>query len=289
MDEERFSRQELLFGAEGQRRIANASVAIVGLGGLGSHVGQQLAYLGTRRFALIDRDTVSTSNLNRLVGATPEDATASRRKVDVGERLIRAVTPEADVRPVADSLISHDGFDAIRGADFVFGCVDRDGVRLILNELCQAYERPYFDLATDTGTVGGLWFGGRVLFSTAGELCLVCKELLDDGAVRTDLSTEGQRAEEERIYGVRRQAAVGGPSVVSLNGIIASVAVNEFMLELTGVRSAQRSLQYRGMPGVLTNDRTPPGPDCYYCKGVRGQGDGADVERYIREGWGRLI
>ena len=62
----RFDRQILLFGAAGQEKIAAARVAIVGLGGLGSHVAQQLAYLGVRSLVLVDGDCVTRSNLNRL-------------------------------------------------------------------------------------------------------------------------------------------------------------------------------------------------------------------------------
>src|SRR5438132_536319 len=76
MTEDRFHRQELLFGREGQKRVESRGVAIVGAGGLGSHVAQQLAYLGTRHFLLVDADRVRVSNLNRLVGATQDDADA---------------------------------------------------------------------------------------------------------------------------------------------------------------------------------------------------------------------
>lgn len=55
---ERFDRQILLFGEEGQEKLAAATVAIVGVGGLGSHVVQQLAYLGIRRFLLVDGERV---------------------------------------------------------------------------------------------------------------------------------------------------------------------------------------------------------------------------------------
>src|SRR5438552_1136150 len=97
MDEERFDRQILLFGKEGQARIEATQVAIVGLGWLGSHVAQQLAYLGVRTLSLIDRDHVGRSNLNRLIGATEEDAAAARLKVEVAERLARAIAPSAEV------------------------------------------------------------------------------------------------------------------------------------------------------------------------------------------------
>src|SRR3990172_1864785 len=91
----RYHRQELLFGREGQAKLEACKVGIVGLGGLGSHVAQQLAYLGVLSYVLADKDRVSESNLNRLVGACDEDANICRLKVDVADELIRTVLPTA--------------------------------------------------------------------------------------------------------------------------------------------------------------------------------------------------
>ncbi len=77
----RLWRNEALFGAEGQRRIAQTKVAIVGLGGLGSHVAQQLAYLGVADYALVDPDIVTDSSLNRLVGAIDADVAEEMKKI----------------------------------------------------------------------------------------------------------------------------------------------------------------------------------------------------------------
>jgi tRNA A37 threonylcarbamoyladenosine dehydratase len=63
--EDRYIRNEGLFGAEGQAKIAGTKVTMAGMGGLGSHVAQQLAYLGVRMFALIDFDIVTESSMNR--------------------------------------------------------------------------------------------------------------------------------------------------------------------------------------------------------------------------------
>lgn len=86
MDSEgRYSRNEALFGTEGQARIAGTKVTIVGLGGLGAHVAQQLAHLGIRSFVLVDFDVVTDSSLSRLVGAVDTDAAARTKKVEVAD------------------------------------------------------------------------------------------------------------------------------------------------------------------------------------------------------------
>src|SRR4051812_21443155 len=79
---ERYSRNEELFGASGQAAIAARPVAIMGLGGLGAHVAQQLAYLGTEDFLLVDHDHVTTSSMNRLVTADDADVAAATPKVE---------------------------------------------------------------------------------------------------------------------------------------------------------------------------------------------------------------
>lgn len=288
MDHTRFHRQELLFGKLGQKKIQSCEVAIVGLGGLGSHVAQQLAYLGVGSFLLIDRDKASKSNLNRLIGATENDVANHTPKVDIAQRLIKTILPDAHVDIAVKSFISDEAFAPLRTVDFVFGCVDNDASRLVLNEFCQAYSRSYIDLATDIDPENNV-FGGRLLFSD-GRVCLSCKQLLSDEAVRHSFSTHQQRDDDARIYGVSRGAlGQAGPAVVSLNGILASLATTEFMVEVTDVRHAYLHLEYKGTMGIVTRDIDLPDFDCYYCKTLRGKGSAADVERYVREGWGERL
>ena len=285
MDDTRFHRQELLFGKEGQEKIQSCRVAIVGLGGLGSHVAQQLAYLGVRSFLLIDSDRASRSNLNRLIGATEDDVAERLLKVDIANRLIRTIRSNAQVDFITKSFISEEAFARLQGTDFVFGCVDNDASRLVLNEFCQAYSRTYIDIATDIDPETKD-FGGRMLLSD-GRVCLSCKGEFSEAGLRYGFSTDQQLREEEAVYGIRRGAlGRAGPAVVSLNGILASVAVTEFLVELTGVRPAYLHLEYKGMMGIVARDIDLPDFDCYYCKTLRGMGRAADVERYVRDGWG---
>jgi hypothetical protein len=65
-------------------------------------------------------------------------------------------------------------------------------------------------------------------------------------------------------------------------GVIASLAVTEFMVTVTGIRAPQRLLTYYGNSGKVTVSTDTPMPDCWYCKGVWGRRKEADVERYLR-------
>src|SRR5689334_16481980 len=96
---ERYKRQSFL-GPVSDEVFRTCIVALVGLGGGGSHLGQQLAHIGVGNFLLIDPDVVEESNLNRLIGAAPEDSVKSSRKAEVAKRLIQNINPQANVKTI---------------------------------------------------------------------------------------------------------------------------------------------------------------------------------------------
>ena len=90
-----FSRTELLFGTAAMERLAQARVAVFGIGGVGGYTVEALARSGVGALDLIDNDTVCTSNLNRQIIATR--ATIGMAKVDAAEERIRLLYPECRV------------------------------------------------------------------------------------------------------------------------------------------------------------------------------------------------
>jgi molybdopterin/thiamine biosynthesis adenylyltransferase len=266
---DRYSRNEGLFGDDGQKAIANTAVAIVGLGGLGSHLAQQLAYLGTQRFALIDHDQVTASSMNRVVTADHQDVAASALKVDAARRRILAINPDAEVRTVPQLIDHPDAEEALRDADVAFGCVDNDFARLQLTRICSTQALPLFDVATDVdATATPLIFGGRVVFCR-GDGCLVCLGVLDQRQLARAMMTTEQAGAHERIYGIGRAALAGtGPMVVSINGTVASLAVTEFIAFSTGLRPVNRHIAYYGNTSQIRFGGDAPAADCYYCRGL---------------------
>jgi len=281
MGSDRYSRQVLAFGREGQAGIASSRVGIVGLGGLGSQAAQGLAYLGVRDFVLVDDDLVEESNLNRLIGAVPADA-ASARKVDVAERLVRAVQPGADVETVGLNLRSTEALRALTSCPVIFGCVDHDGPRLILMELAAAYGATLIDCASDINVEDGQLreFGGRVVVSPAGEFCLDCAGEIDREVAKAELESPlTQEVRRAHGYGLGRHGP--SPSVVCINGVVANLAVTEFLAMAAGVRKPTGHLVYYGLRGGRVNVREAKRPDdCYTCGYLAHQGDGADIFRY---------
>lgn len=260
--EHRFARHMAFFGAEGQDRIHSTSVAIIGLGGLGCHVAQQLAYLGVSSFALVDHDVVSESSLNRLIGADRADI--GKHKVDVARRMIESIRPEVHVDSVVAQFVADSAPPASIGVDALFGSVDDDAARLELLRHASLHGLPYIDLASDITPNGE--FGGRVVFAKDGERCLSCLGELDQHALARAQMTDEQRAADDKIYGIdRAMLEAGGPSVISINGVVASLAVTEFTVWRTGLREPIGYLNYRGDRGTVGGRIDPERPYCPYC------------------------
>jgi molybdopterin/thiamine biosynthesis adenylyltransferase/proteasome lid subunit RPN8/RPN11 len=280
-----FDRQILWFTEPGQRALGRLKVAVAGNGGTGSQVLQQLTYLGVRDFTLIDDDDADGTSMNRLVTATAADL--GTPKAILGRRLIKSIAPAANVRVIAAKVQSREALEALKSSDLIFGCFDNDAPRLILNELAVAYRIPYFDLAVgievEDGTVKNA--GGRVAIVVPEGPCLLCMGEIDVDEARFFLSSpEEQAFQVARRYVKGMQVRV--PSVVSLNGVVAGIAANEFAIYIAGLRPINvfTELDVFGVARSVKSQWVTPlqavaNPDCLHCS-FAGIGDAAGIERY---------
>jgi hypothetical protein len=206
---DRSDRQSFL-GEESTLLFANLRVAIVGLGGGGSHIAQQLAHIGIGNYLLVDPDTIEETNLNRLVGGLASDVASHKSKTSIAARLIEGVFPSARITEVRNRWQAV--AEELRDCDFVFGCVDSFSDRRQLEEAARRFIIPYIDIGMDVvESNSGYTVVGQVALSMPGRPCLNCMGVVRDG----DLADEAQG------YG----AAGGKPQVVWPNGILASLAV----------------------------------------------------------------
>lgn len=283
--EDRFSRQILAFGQEGQRRIASVRAGIVGLGGTGSCVSQMLAHLGVNEILLVDDDTVEESNLNRLIGATVKDVTNKTPKVDVAKRVIHSVNSKAKVTALSKNLRSEQAIDSLcQMTEIIFGCVDNDGARLIMTELAAAYQKTLIDTGTEIiHNQEFEEFGGRVIVAQPGDFCLLCADQIDLSVAQKELESEQEKIGRQKLgYGLGEK--LPDPAVISLNSIMAGLAVTEFLMLVTGLRAPNRRVTYKGMRGVFRESLDEKRKDCYVCHSLVGKRQGADIKRFVRKG-----
>lgn len=271
---ERFDRQVRAFGSEGQRQIAQLRVAIVGLGGTGSLVAQQLAHLGVRDFLLIDPDSLETTNLNRVVGATPADV--GSHKVEVAARMVQAIHPDAVCKTVVGNIVHVRTARELTNADVIFGCTDSHGSRAILQQISYQYLIPCFDMGTTIATERGQVQAivGRVQLLAPDLPCFSCSGLLDPNEVRRDMMSPAERKLDPYILGHTEPA----PAVISLNATVVSLAVTMFMATVVHWPSAGRYLLYNATNSSLRRVSATPQLNCYCCSGRGYLARGESVE-----------
>jgi molybdopterin-synthase adenylyltransferase len=267
----KFDRQVRALGAAGQKHLESLTVAIVGMGGTGSIAAEQLAYLGVRKFILIDPDRIDVSNLNRVVGACASDV--GRFKTDVAVDMIARIVPDQVSQRIVGDVTRTRVARELRGADFIFSCTDSHGSRAVIQQIAYQYLIPCIDVgsvisASDRHIVG---IHGRVQALAPGLPCFTCCELLDSEEVRRDMMNAEERRRDAYIPGMHEPA----PAVISINGTVTSIAMTMFLAMTVGVPSDGRHILYNARTPSLRAVSFSRNPDCYICssRGVLARGE----------------
>jgi molybdopterin/thiamine biosynthesis adenylyltransferase len=202
------------FLGEGLRWLSSATVTVLGAGGGGSHLAQQIAHLGVQRMPLVDHDLLEDTNVNRVVGANYADVGRPKAEI-LAERLMSLKTTAI---PVVARAEADEGRFWIEQSDVVMGAVDGARARNNIEHICRAALVPYIDIGLkidvgDDGEVRGI--GGQVFTSLPGGPCMWCVGLVTPTALEAD--------REEYVIGRPEQ------QVVSMNGLLASQAVNALL------------------------------------------------------------
>jgi hypothetical protein len=232
----------------GEGTIANLqhlSAAVVGCSGTGSIVIQQLARLGIGNLVLVDPDQVERKNLNRIVGATAEDARMANLKVNVMRRIVGEIGMGTTVEAYGENIFpSERVIRAVSECDLIFGCVDGVIGRHILNKIATFYSIPYFDIGVKLEADGKGGING--IFGTVHYMQPDGSDLLDRGVYTlSDLGSAFQFMKNPKVYSDRLKdgyikntdgIAVERPAVISVNMQIASIAINEFLARIHSYR-----------------------------------------------------
>lgn len=139
--EEAYRRTAFLLGQEAVEKLKRAHVAVFGLGGVGGYTVEALARAGVGKLTLVDKDTVSISNLNRQILATHR--TVGMAKTEAARLRIADINPDIEVS-VLPIFYNHDTADSIDFAAFsyVVDCIDTVTAKLLLAERCTAAGTP---------------------------------------------------------------------------------------------------------------------------------------------------
>lgn len=279
LSDDNYDRQVRMFGAAGQRELAQCRVGIIGLGGIGSLISEYLARLGINNFLLVDDDGVERSNLSRIIGATASDATKHVAKVAVAKRVILQANKQAKVTVLREDAAKHSVAKALAACDYLFLAADSMRARLVFNALAHQYLIPGVQLGAKIypdakQQLADVMSANRPV--RPGQGCLWCNQLIDPHRLALEAKSDAER--KAQAYGTEEL----NPSVISLNAVAASHAVNDFLLDYLGLRAEPPLLHYEHFH-FLKRNRTLVEPrrdaDCSECsmQGRFARGDALDL------------
>ncbi|MGD2278678.1 MAG: molybdopterin-synthase adenylyltransferase MoeB [Candidatus Omnitrophota bacterium] len=164
---ERYSRHIILqdVGVEGQRRIIEGKVLIIGAGGIGAPAALYLAAAGAGTIGLVDGDVVDLTNLQRqVIHFTPD---VGKAKVISAQEKITSINPDVKVITHKKKVFADNIRDIVKGYDFVIDGTDNFPAKFLINDAC-VFERKPFSHG------GMLRFDGQAMTYVPGEACYRC-------------------------------------------------------------------------------------------------------------------
>lgn len=143
IDFSRYQRQIILpdFGEEGQQKLLNASVLVVGVGGLGSVAALYLTAAGVGTIGLMDADTVALHNLQRQVLYREDEV--GQPKVEMAVSTLERLNSQVKIVPYPFFLSPENASDIIKDYDIIIDCTDNYPARYLINDTCVTLGKPF--------------------------------------------------------------------------------------------------------------------------------------------------
>ncbi len=254
-----------VWGHIGEARVHAARIGVVGLGGGGSHVIQQLAHLTVDKLVGVDADLLEHHNRSRVVATERGDV--GKKKLRAMKRIVRKASDgKTTFVAVDDTFPDPRTLGPLATCDIIVGCVDTLHTRRLLQEFAWQHAVPLVDIGlaiAPTPVPCRPAVGGQVFVGVPGGPCMWCAGVL------TTATLAAERDENGYVRGG------GEAQVVSLNGTLASQAVTEVLNLLTGFQSPPHALPptklvFDGRQVMPVEVASKPG--CTTCRSV-GFGD----------------
>ena len=243
--ENRYSRQIAFppIGPEGQKKLGNIRVAVIGLGALGSSSANMLARAGIGFLRIIDRDYVEKSNLQRQVLYTEADAAEDTPKAIAAAEKLASFNSEITIEPIIADVNSGNIDGLIGDVDLIVDATDNMEIRRLLNEACHHLKKPWI-----FGGVAGSY--GMTMNFTGGDddPCLSC--LFEDDSLSI---AAGETCATAGILNM-------------LTNTMASIQCAEAVKILIGADTVRKELLYFDMWfNEIDTVKVSKSPDCPVC------------------------
>jgi hypothetical protein len=263
-----FDRQVRAFGSELQTLLSRLKIGIVGIGGTGSAVLEQLTRLGVGDLVISDGQHFEVSNVNRLYGSRTIDQDVP--KVKIGQRVVADIGLPTRLTIVDRPVTYRSALAIFRECDIIFGCTDEEWGRSLLSRTSIYYGIPVFDVGVKIDSNAGKIrsIQGRVTTLLPGAACLFCR-----GRITAErIGVESQRATDPKVAAERAREGYApeledpAPAVIPFTTTVAASSVSELLHRLTGFmgddRNSTELLHLFDVTSVRRNTK-PPIAGCF--------------------------
>lgn len=282
-----FARQVLVFGPEMQSALGRLHIGIVGAGGTGSAVAEQLTRLGIGELSIFDGDKFENSNISRLYGSNITQK--GQNKAKIVARNIRRIGLRTRMHVYQKNINNKLVAKNLRKCDLIFGCTDKEWPRAALTQLGIRYLIPLIDLGVSINSNNGIIQDiiGRITTFFPGEACLFCRKRIDSRRIQLETLSLDER-KSLAIQHYAPELETDDPAVITFTTTVASQAINEFLQRLTmfmsEVRFSSEVLIQFNQTRIRTN-RNDVSKDCL-CQNIKNWGKG-DSRDYLGMTWTR--
>lgn len=268
-----FDRAKAVVGLDVLRTIAAGErIAIIGMGGLGSIIAENLIHMGFSHLDIIDDDIIEVSNLNRVVGAYAVDAEQARLKVDVARGHLLKINPSADVVSYPVNFPHPDLEVVMATATWIIVSTDNHVSRFWAQKLGLRFFVPVISVGSNI-TVDGervVDMSGEVFFVRPGDgICLSCSGRLS--AVKMAAESHPDRAVRDGLVagGYVSGEVVAEPAVKTLNAMLGALCVDLLVNQYTERQPFAPVTVYENnsFPAIYRDERLHSGGSgrCFTC------------------------
>jgi len=244
-----YDRQSLIFGNVGQELLSSQKVGIIGAGGVGSLLVEYLARLGVGHLVVIDPERAAPSNTPRLVGSLRRDVVWLKndalmyyfpkifftKKIKIAKRVAKKANPSIKFTAMADSIVEPRAAQALKDCDFIFLAADSEQAKHVFSALVSQYLVAGTQVASkvstnsETGKVNDIYSVIRTFYPGSG--CLWCNGLINSARLNNEAKSENERIRQRYV----NDEEVHAPSVITLNAVAASHAVDQYLFSTIGM------------------------------------------------------
>ncbi|MCB0627380.1 MAG: ThiF family adenylyltransferase [Saprospiraceae bacterium] len=277
------ARTTLALGLDVMRTIvSDQTIAVVGVGGLGSVIAENLIHMGFQSVQLIDPDIVEITNLNRIVGAYYSDALESRSKVEVVGGHLRRINPDAVIEAHAVGIEDESALPALMRSDWIVVATDNHFSRFHAQKIALQLGVPLISAGVNITVKENRiadWSGEVIVTRSGDSLCLNCLGRINPTLVAAYEYRADTIGKELVNKGYVTGQEVKEPAVKTLNSIVGAMAVDALLNQFTERQRHVPVIVYGSnqLPVIYPDDewQTNHAASCYWCATTTGATKGS--------------